>query len=203
MKGKTPGTLRPDRVSTRLRRIAKGSRDLKGKPLTTLSHHIDLLWLYEACRRTRRGGATGIDRQTGTEYHSSLDSNLRALLERFHTGRYRAPPVRRVEIPKRDGQHRPIGIPTYEDKVLQRAVAMVLNAVYEEEFLDCSYGFRPGRSAHGALQALWDGLMNLGGGWVLDLDIESFFDRLDHGQLREILDLRVRDGVIRRRSTSG
>lgn len=198
MKGKTPGSLRPDRVSTRLQRIAKLSRDLKGKVLTTLSHHIDLLWLYEAHRKTRLDGAVGLDRQTGAEYTSNLDSNLRSLLERFHTGGYRAPSVRRVEIPKGDGGVRSIGIPTYEDKLLQGAVAMVLSAVYEEEFLDHSYGFRAGRSAHGALQAVWDGAMKQGGGWVLDLDIESFFDTLDHGKLREILDARVRDGVIRR-----
>jgi group II intron reverse transcriptase/maturase len=127
-----------------------------------------------------------------------LDANLRSLLDRFHTGRYRAPPVRRVEIPKGDRGSRPIGIPTFEDKVLQHAVAMALEAVYEEEFLACSYGFRPGRSAHQALQALRDGMMEIGGGWVIDLDISKFFDTLDHGKLREILDGRVRDGVLRR-----
>ena len=103
----------------------------------------------------------GVDGQTSEEYASNLDANLVSLLDRFHTGRYRAPAVRRVEIPKGDGRRRPIGIPTYEDKVLQRAVSMVLEAVYEEEFLDCSYGFRPGRSAHQALQAVWDGVMEL------------------------------------------
>jgi group II intron reverse transcriptase/maturase len=171
---------------------------LRGKVLTTLAHHVDLMWLYEAYRRTRKGGAVGVDGQTGEEYGSDLDANLRSLLERFHSGRYRAPAVRRVEIPKGDGRSRPIGIPTFEDKVLQRAVAMVLEAVYEEEFLDCSYGFRAGRSAHQALQALWEGVSELGGGWVIDLDIASYFDTLDHGKLREILDRRVRDGVIRR-----
>lgn len=198
MKGKTSGTLRPDRVSTRLRRIAELSRRLRGKVLTTLAHSIDLAWLYEAYGRTRKSGAPGVDRQTGEEYASELDANLRSLLDRFHSGRYRAPPVRRVEIPKGDGGSRPIGIPTFEDKVLQRAVTMVLEAVYEEEFLACSYGFRPGRSAHQALQALWAGMTEMGGGWVLDLDIAKFFDTLDHGKLREILDGRVRDGVLRR-----
>lgn len=198
MKGKTTGRLGPGSVSTRLRRIAELSRQLRGKVLTTLAHYVDLTWLYEAHRRTRKGGAVGVDGQTGAEYAASLDANLRSLLERFHSGSYRAPSVRRVEIPKGDGRSRPIGIPTFEDKLLQRAVAMVLEAVYEEEFLDCSYGFRPGRSAHQALQALRDGLSELRGGWVIDLDIASFFDTLDHGKLREILDGRVRDGVIRR-----
>jgi group II intron reverse transcriptase/maturase len=105
--------------------------------------------------------------------------------------------MRRTHIPKAEAM-RPIGIPTFEDKVLQRAVTMVLEVVYEQDFLDCSYGFRPGRSAHQALGALRQGLTEMGGGWVLELDIKSFFDTLDHGQLRGFLDQRVRDGVIRR-----
>jgi RNA-directed DNA polymerase len=104
-----------------------------------------------------------------------------------------------VYIAKGDGsQTPPIGIPTFEDKVLQRAVAMVLDAIYEQEFRDCSYGFRPGRSAHQALLALWKGLMDMNGGWVLEVDIQKFFDTLDHGHLRTFLDRRVRDGVLRR-----
>ena len=167
--------------------------------MTTLSHHIDLAWMYEAYRRTRKSGAVGIDKVTAEEYSANLDENLKSLLDRFKSGRYRAPAVRRVRIPKGDGKAtRPIGIPTFEDKVLQRAVAMVLEAVYEQDFLDCSFGFRPGRSAHGALEVLWEGLMDQRGGWVLDLDISKFFDSLDHRKLREILDRRVRDGVIRK-----
>ena len=118
-------------------------------------------------------------------------------MSRAKSGTYCAPPVRRVHIPKGDGRKtRPIGIPTFEDKVLQRAVAMVLDAVYEQNFRDCSYGFRPGRSAHQALQTLWERLMAVGGGWVLELDIEDFFGSLDRGRLREILQQRVRDGVL-------
>jgi group II intron reverse transcriptase/maturase len=167
--------------------------------LTTLAHAIDLDLLEEAYRRTRKDGAVGIDGQTAEAYTENLEANLRALLERAKSGTYRAPPVRRVHIPKADGSKtRPIGIPTFEDKVLQRAVAMVLEAVYEQDFRDCSYGFRPGRSAHQALQVLWKGLMDLGGGWVLELDIERFFDALDHQKLREILRQRVRDGVLLR-----
>jgi group II intron reverse transcriptase/maturase len=140
-----------------------------------------------------------VDGQTAAEYEEGLEERLQSLLDRFKSGRYYAPPVRRTWIPKGDGRStRPIGIPTYEDKVLQRAVQMVLEAVYEQDFLDCSWGFRPGRSAHGALSALWKGLMEIGGGWVVELDIESFFDSLDHGKLRDFLDQRVRDGVLRR-----
>jgi len=166
--------------------------------LTTLSHHIDMDFLKEAYRRTRKGGAVGVDGQTASDYEQELEVNLHSLLHRFKAGTYRAPPVRRVYIPKGKGGTRPIGIPTLEDKILQRAVTMVLEAVYEQSFLDCSYGFRPGRSAHQALDALWHCLMKSGGGWVIELDIESFYDTMDGGHLRQILDTRVRDGVIRR-----
>ena len=186
-------------VSTRLCRIAELARRSPGMVITTLAHHIDLAWMYEAYRQTRKDGALGIDKVSAQEYAADLESNLMSLLGRFKTGTYFAPPVRRVEIPKGDGSKtRPIGIPTFEDKVLQRAVAMVLEAVYEQDFCDCSYGFRPGRSAHDALEALWKGLMDMRGGWVVDLDISKFFDSLDHGKLRGVLDQRVRDGVIRK-----
>ncbi|HEX7060351.1 MAG TPA: group II intron reverse transcriptase/maturase [Woeseiaceae bacterium] len=168
--------------------------------LTTLAHHIDLEWLKEAYRRTRKDGASGVDGVTAAEYEAGLEANLTGLLERFKSGSYRAPAVRRVHIPKpgKGDQRRPIGIPTLEDKVLQRAVLMVLEPVYEQDFLDCSYGFRPGRSAHRALEALWRDLTAIGGGWVIDLDIRRFFDTVDWSHLRDFLDQRVRDGVIRR-----
>lgn len=166
---------------------------------TTLAHHIDLELLHEAYRKTRKDGAPGIDGQTATEYAADLEGNLRSLLDRFKSGTYRAPPVRRVYIPKADGKtQRPIGIPTFEDKVLQRAVTMVLEAVYEQDFLDCSYGFRPNRSAHQAIEALWRGLMDMGGGVVIEVDIKSYFDTIEHQHLRDFLDKRVRDGVLRR-----
>jgi group II intron reverse transcriptase/maturase len=172
---------------------------MPGAALTTLAHHIDVEWLREAYRRTRKDGATGVDRQSAEQYAEHLEDNLRALLGRVKSGTYRAPPVRRVHIPKGDGtQSRPIGIPTFEDKVLQRAVAMVLEAVYEQEFHDFSYGFRPGRSAHQACEALRNATMNMAGGWVLEVDIRKFFDSLDHEHLRQILSRRVRDGAILR-----
>jgi group II intron reverse transcriptase/maturase len=186
-------------ISTKLDRIAKLARDFRGKPLNPLSHFIDEEWLHEAYRLTRKDGAVGVDRQGALQYAENLEENLRSLLARAKSGTYRAPPVRRVHIPKGDGsQTRPIGIPTFEDKILQRAVAMVLEAVYEEEFYDFSYGFRPGRSAHQALDSLWHASMKMAGGWILEIDIRKFFDTLDHEKLREILGRRVRDGVILR-----
>lgn len=165
---------------------------------TTLAHHIDIELLHQAYELTRKDGAAGVDGQTAAQYAEGLDENLRNLLDRLKSGTYRAPPIRRVHIPKGEGKTRPVGIPTFEDKVLQRAVTMVLEAVYEQDFKGCSYGFRPGRSAHQALQALWNGLMAMAGGWVLEVDIQGFFDSLEHGHLRSILDQRIRDGVIRR-----
>lgn len=166
--------------------------------MTTLAHHIGLAWLYEAYRQTRKDGAVGVDGQTSREYGANLMENLKDLLERFKSGRYKAPPVRRVYIPKGDGRQRPLGIPTYEDKILQRAVTMVLEMVYEQDFYDCSYGFRPGRNQHQALGVLRQHLMDMRGGWVLDLDIKGYFDNINHQHLRDFLDQRVRDGVIRR-----
>jgi RNA-directed DNA polymerase len=187
-----------DNVSTKLQRIAELARKAPTMAIRTLAHHIDVEFLRVAYQQTRKDGAVGVDEQTAADYAASLEGNLQSLLDRFKSGTYRAPPVRRVAIPKDDGTTRPLGIPTFEDKVLQRAVVMVLNAIYEQDFLDCSYGFRPGRSAHQALQALWDATMQVGGGWVLEIDIRHFFDSVGHGHLRAILEQRVRDGVIRR-----
>lgn len=199
LEGQMTGTKGSEAVSTKLQRIAELARKGPKWVLTTLAHHIDIDFLREAWRRTRKDGASGVDGQTAQEYAEHLEENLGELLERFKSGTYRAPPVRRVYIPKADGRkQRPIGIPTLEDKVLQRAVTMVLEAVYEQDFEDCSYGFRPGRSAHDALASLRTSLMEMGGGWVLDVDIQDFFGSLVHPHLRTILDQRVRDGVLRR-----
>lgn len=154
--------------------------------------------MREAWRQTRKDGALGVDEETAEEFSRNLDERLEDLLNRALSGRYQAPPVRRSYVPKGKSGKRPIGIPTLEDKVLQRAVVMLLEAIYEEDFYDFSYGFRPGRSQHQALEALWRGIQSLGSCWVLDADIRKYFDRIDHGQLRKILDRRVRDGVIRR-----
>ena len=185
-------------ISTQLLRIAEQARTAPQMVFSNLAHHVDVAMLKEAYTRTRKDGATGVDGQTASEYGAALDANLHDLWERLKSHRYRAPAVRRVHIPKGDGRQRPIGIPTFEDKVAQRAYAMVLEAVYEQDFLPCSYGFRPGRSAHQALQDLWEGLTTLGGGWVLDVDIKGFFDNLDHDHLRRILAERISDRGLHR-----
>ena len=193
------GTLGREVISTRQRKIAELAQREPKLTLTTLAHHVDDGWMREAYRRIRKDAAAGVDGVTAAQYEADLEANLSGLLERFKSGRYRAPAVRRVHLEKPGtSKTRPIGIPTLEDKILQRAVLMVLEPVYEQDFVDCSYGFRPGRGAHQALQSLWEGLMEFGGGWVIDLDIEDFFGSVDWGHLRSFLDQRVQDGVIRR-----
>jgi RNA-directed DNA polymerase len=186
-------------ISTKQSQIAKLARQMPGKALTSLSQHIDLDWLKEAYRRTRKDGAVGVDGQTAADYEGELEANLMSLLNRAKSGTYRAPPVRRVYIPKGSGgAMRPIGIPTFEDKVLQRAVVMILGEIYEQDFLDCSFGFRPGRSQHMALESFWKQAMAMGGGTVVEVDVKSFFDVIDHSRLRKFLRQRVRDGVLLR-----
>jgi RNA-directed DNA polymerase len=154
--------------------------------------------MLEAYRLTRKDGAPGIDGVTAADYEANLEANLLDLLDRIKSGRYRAPPVRRAYIPKADGSQRMLGIPTFEDKVAQRAVTMVLEDIYEQDFLPCSYGFRPGRSAHQALCTLQNVLWAKRLYWVLDVDIRKYFDSISHCHLRAFLDQRVTDGVIRR-----
>jgi len=190
----------PEDVSTKQERIARLAKQSPQMGFTSLAYLMDVEWLREAYCRTRKDGAVGVDGQTAADYERNLEAKLRSLLDRAKSGRYFAPPVRRVHIPKAGSltETRPIGIPTLEDKVLQRAVVMLLEPVYEQDFDEGSYGFRPGRSAHAALESLWKGLMNMGGGWVLEVDIRKFFDTLDHAHLREFLRHRVRDGVLLR-----
>lgn len=132
--------------------------------------------MIEAYRQTRKDGAPGVDGVTAAEYEANLGANLQSLLDRIKSGRYVAPPVRRHYIPKADGTKRPLGIPTLEDKVAQRAILLLLEPIYETDFLSCSYGFRPGRSAHDALRALRDGFMEQGLRWVVDVDIAKYLD---------------------------
>jgi RNA-directed DNA polymerase len=199
LEGNMAGTSNSETVSTKQQRIAALAKQSPPMGFTSLAYHIDLKWLHEAYLKTRPDGAAGVDGQTIRDFNKGLGSNLQSLLDQAKSGTYRAPPVRRVHIPKgTGGETRPIGIPTFADKVLQRAAVMVLEPIYEQDFRDCSYGFRPGRSAHQALEALREQTMAMGGGWIVEVDIRKFFDTLDHAHLRAFLQRRVRDGVLLR-----
>jgi RNA-directed DNA polymerase len=193
-------TLSSGTVSTKQQRLAELAKQAPRMGFTSIHHLMDRGWFFEALTRTRRDAAEGVDGQTHADFVADVPGNLQSLEDRAKSGTYRAPPVRRVHIPKGPGssETRPIGIPTFEDKVLQRAVVMLLEPIYEQDFQDCSYGFRPGRSAHQALGALREQLMAMKGGWILEVDIRKFFDTLDHAQLRALLQQRVQDGVVLR-----
>jgi len=198
MEGKMARTLSQTNILTKLNRVVEQSQARPDLCWTTLAHLIDIDFLKEAYRLCSGSSASGIDGETKASYGANLDDNLESLLNRFKSGTYRAPSVRRVYLPKDNGDRRPIGLPTIEDKILQRAVTMVLSAVYETDFYPFSYGFRPNRSAHQALEQLRDDVMNMGGCFVLELDIKSYFDSIPHAILRSILDKRIRDGVMRK-----
>jgi len=187
-------------VYTKQQRIAELAKQSPQMGFTSLAYLMDIDWLREAYQRTRKDGAVGVDGLSAAEYERDLEANLQSLLDRAKSGTYQAPPVRRVYIPKGGSMNetRPIGIPTLEDKILQRAVVMLLEPIYEQDFYDCSYGFRPRRSPHRALEAFWKQAMDSAGGMVLEVDIRKFFDTLDHAHLRELLRRRVRDGVLLR-----
>ena len=196
--GNTPVQRDGSNVSTKQARIAELAQRHAGAGLDNTHPAMDLEWLFEAFHRTRKDGAPGIDGVAWADYEGNLESNLASLLSRAKSGTYRAPPVRRAYIPKGDGELRPIGIPTLEDRVLQRAVVMLLEPIVEKQFLDCSFAYRPGRSAHQALDRIWQATMEEGTCWVVDMDVRKFFDTLDHGHLREMVRKRVRDGVVTR-----
>ena len=186
-----------DSVSPKMEQIALNAKRLPDVSFTSLAHHIDLRWLYEAFKETRKDGAVGIDKVTAEDYEKELKSNLRRLLELAKSGRYKAPPVKRTYIPK-DGtkEKRPLGIPTFEDKIIQKAVKWVIEPIYEQDFYECSYGFRPNRSQHMALKVIWKKLMDMGGSWIIDLDIRKFFDSIKWNILEGVIKRRVCDGVL-------
>ena len=193
------GTQEPGDMSTKLLRIADAAHRSPELAFISLNHLLCPELLRQAFKRLRKDGAPGVDGRTWAEYEAGLEVRLPVLLDLAKSGRYRAPPVRRVHIPKGTGpETRPIGIPTIEDKLLQKAVAMILEPIYEQDFHPGSYGFRPGRSAHQALGALREAVMGIGGGWVLEVDIRKFFDTVDHRWLQTFVRRRVRDGVILR-----
>ena len=184
-------------TSTQRQWIANQAREHPERVFTTLHRFIDLEWMREAYRLTRKDGAAGIDGVTAADYEKDLEANSLDLLGRIKSGSYVAPPVRRHCIPKADGTMRPLGIPTFEDKVAQRAIVMLLEPVYEADFLPCSHGFRPGRSAHDAVHAVREGATG-GLRWVIDADVSKYFDTISHQHLRAFLDLRIKDGVVRK-----
>ena len=187
-------------VSTKQQRIAEIARRKRREPLTLLNHYMDEKWLCTAYTHLRKESAPGVDGQTVLEYGQNLHSNVKSLLRRAKTGTYKAPAVRRSMIPKPGSkkEFRPLGIPTTEDKVLQKAALMILEPIYEQEFYEFSYGFRKGKSQHQALDYLWHGIMRENIQWIIDLDIRKFFDTVKHEILRKLLHKRVRDGVITR-----
>ena len=191
-------TLRFANTSTKLAWIAEQARRHPERCYTSLHHLIDEDWMREAYRCTRKDGAPGVDGVMAADYERKLEANLGDLLDRIKSGRYYAPPVRRHYIPKADGKQRPLGIPTFEDKVAQRAIVMLLEPIYEADFLPFSYGFRPQRSAHDALEAVNSGIMRQWHRWVIDADVAGYFDNISHAHLRTVLDLRMKDGVVRR-----
>jgi RNA-directed DNA polymerase len=198
--GNTSDSPKSQSVHTKQQRIAMLARQMPMVSIMSLSHYVDLEWMREAYRRTRKDAAAGVDGQTAEQYEVDLEVNLESLLNRFKSGSYWAPPVRRVYIPKegKPGEQRPIGVPTFEDKILQRAVVMLLEPIYEQEFIEGSYAFRSGRGAHDALDAIWHAAMSMKQCWVYEVDIRKYFDTLEHSHIRTFVKQRVCDGVVMR-----
>lgn len=185
-------------MSTVELQIAERARANPDEPLTNLHGFIDEALLEECLATLNKKGAAGVDRQSWAQYNEQRSQRLPEVLGAFKSGRYRAPNIRRIYIPKADGRKRPLGLPTVEDKLLQTSVAKVLTPVYEQEFYESSYGFRAGKSQHQALEEVFREVSFGGKRFVIDADIAGYFDNIDHGKLRELLDLRIKDGVIRR-----
>jgi group II intron reverse transcriptase/maturase len=165
---------------------------------TSLAHLIDIPFLREAWQRTRKDSSPGIDDMTAAEYAANIDANLENLYHRLKSGSYTAPSVKRVWIPKDDGRKRPIGMPTFEDKIVQRAVTMLMGSVFEEDFFPCSYGFRKGRSQHQALDDMRELCQSVKVKWIIDADVSGYFDNISHGKLQGIIRKRVNDGGLLR-----
>jgi RNA-directed DNA polymerase len=178
--------------------VRQRARTDKNAKFTALLHHVDIDRLRDAYARLVRDAAPGVDGVTWEQYGAQLEGNLRDLHDRLHRGAYRAKPSRRVYIPKADGRQRPLGIASLEDKLVQRAVVEVMNAIYEQDFLGFSYGFRPGRGQHNALDALATSLKRRRVNWVLDADISGFFDAMCHSWTLKFLEHRIGDRRVLR-----
>jgi len=189
---------RVESMPNALERIRNAARKDKGTRFTALLHHVSIDRLRNAYRKINRTARPGIDDVTWSEYGENLEDNLRELHSRVHRGRYRAKATRRAYIPKPDGRERPLGIASLEDKIVQAAVAEVLNAIYEVDFWGFSYGFRPGRYPHQALDALAYGIHKRKVNWVLDADIRGYFDAISHEHLMELIEHRIGDKRVLR-----
>jgi len=189
-----PRTPSRDGALSALERVRQAARRDRKRRFTALLHHVyDITRLRTAYLALKREAAPGVDGETWQHYGEAMEANLQTLAHRLKRGAYRAKPVRRVYISKEDGRQRPLGVPALEDKIVQRATVEVLNAIYEPDFLGFSYGFRPGRSQHNALDALYVGLLTKQVNWVLDVDIRGFFDAIDHGWLVQFVEHRIAD----------
>src|SRR5882672_9554740 len=187
-----------ERVAQALERVRQAARQRKKERFTALLHHISIDCLQMAFFALKRDAASGVDGLTWPTYEADLDRNLTDLHERVHRGAYRVLPSRRTYIPKADGKQRPLAVAALEDKIVQRATAAVLNAIHEEDFLGFSYGFRPKRGQHDALDALWVGIMRKSVNWVLDADIRDFFGTIDHEWMMKFVQHRIADRRIHR-----
>jgi RNA-directed DNA polymerase len=196
LEGKRGDTSRSPTIATKLQRIAEQAIQYLTRVFTTLLYLIDVDFLREAYQRTRKDCAPGVEGVTAEEYAEHLEENLRDLPERIQSGRYMAPPVKRTWLDKEDGSQRPIGLPTFEDKIVQRAVAWLLGAIYEQDFYECSYGLREGCDQHQALHALREQCLALNIRWIVDADVRGFFDTIDHRRLMELIRRRINDGGI-------
>jgi RNA-directed DNA polymerase len=185
-------------ASKGLQGVREAAQRDKGLRFTTLLHHVDEKLLLDSFYLLKRQAAPGVDRVTWGEYEQGVEGRIRDLHDRVHRGAYRAQPSRRVYIPKPDGRQRPLGIAALEDKIVQQAVVVVLNQIYEGDFAGFSYGFRPGRSAHNALDSLSAGIMMKKVNWILDADIKGFFDNISHEKLMELMEQRIADRRILR-----
>jgi len=192
------GTENPKDMSTGLARVMESARKNPHRRLRSLAHHLDVEVLRRAYKGLRKDAAVGVDGVTKEQYGENLEANLQDLHQRLKENKYRHQPLRRVHIPKDKNRTRPIGISTVEDKIVQGALQELLGAIYEQRFLDCSYGSRPGRSAHGALRALHDAVKKGEVNVVLESDVTSFFDSIDRPMLKEMLQERIADKSLMR-----
>jgi RNA-directed DNA polymerase len=183
---------------TNIDRIAELAKEDPKRQFYSIAHLITVEKLYEAFRSLRKDASAGIDGVTHEQYETNAEENIRQLHQRLKEGKYRAQPLRRVYIPKEDGKQRPISIPALEDKIAQKAVVVLLNAIYEQDFLDCSYGFRPGRGQQQALDEVGRVICTRPMGWVLEIDIRSYFDSIVRSALVEMIGKRVNDGSVLR-----